>query len=140
VQVLVRPDRGRQAYRVLFHVRTPARCRPDVHERLRYQALGRMIPRLATQGWEFISLSPQPPRGPLPVVPLKGAGHRPSTGAKTPMDKDDALWRVSTLPDFGPVAPHLLTDEVEWEYGAYFERDTIVTEVLQEDHDAAGHH
>jgi hypothetical protein len=137
--VITRPDAGRQAYRVLFHVRTPARCRPDVHERLRDQALSRMIPRLAKQGWEFISLAPQPPRGPLPVVPIKGVGHRPATGAKTPKTQDDALWRVSTLPTFGPVAAHLLTDEVEWEYGAYFERDTIRTE-LEESDAASAHH
>jgi len=138
-QILTHPDRGRQAYRVLFHVRTPARCRADLHERLRNQALSRMIPRLAQQGWEFLSLSPEAPRGPFPVVPIKGVGKRPSTGAKTPKDKDDALWRVSTLPTFGPTAPHLMTDEVEWEYGAYFTRETIVTELEEQDL-AAAHH
>jgi hypothetical protein len=61
------------------------------------------------------------------VVPLKGVGKRPSTGSMTPLAQDDSLWRVSTLPTFGPVAPHLLTDEVEWEYIAVFQHPVIPT-------------
>jgi hypothetical protein len=129
-QVLLKPEREQQAYTVLFHVRVPARARPEHLEACRNWALERMIRRLASQGWTFVRLSDRPPRGPLPVVPIKGFGKRPATGARTPLAKDDSLWRVSTLPTFGPKAAHLLTDEVEWEYAAIFTRPTLATEYL----------
>jgi hypothetical protein len=82
--------------------------------------------QLELQGWTFVSLSPERPRGPLPVVPLKGVGKRPATGAKTPLALDDSLWRVTK-------APRLLTDEVEWEYVAVFQRPIIPTESESEE-------
>ena len=102
-------------------------------EQRRNWALERMIPRLRAQGWSFVRLSDRPPRGPLPVVPLKGFPRVPPRArrkpgqASPPAPPDDALWRVSTLPTFGPKAPHLMTDEVEWEYAAIFHRATIPT-------------
>jgi hypothetical protein len=126
-QILVERALERAAYRLPFHVRVPARAGPDLLERQRNWSLLRMRTQLEKQGWTFVTLSPERPRGPLPVVPVKGVGKRPSTGAKTPMAKDDSLWRVSTLPTFGPLAPHLLTDEVEWEYIAVFQRPIIPT-------------
>jgi hypothetical protein len=132
--IIVRPDLGQQAYRVLFHVRTPARCSADEHEQRRNRALETMIPQLSKQGWRFKSLLGERPRGPLPVVPVKGVGKRPARlkrqpGRSSPAEPpDDALWRVSTLPQFGPHSAHLMTDEVEWEYAALFEHATLVTE------------
>jgi hypothetical protein len=64
------------------------------------------------------------------VVPLKGVGKRPSTGAKTPLAKDDSLWRVTQ-------APTLLTDEIEWEYVAIFQRPIIPTEAEVEEPESA---
>ena len=134
-RIITRPTLEQQAYAVKFHVRVPARWDRDTLERRLQWSLDRMIPRLARQGWTFLRLSDQPPRGPLPVVPIKGFPRRPPGGNKgTPLEKnDDALWRVSTLPTFGPKAPHLLTDEVDWEYTAIFSRPAIPTEILEED-------
>ena len=130
--IITRPEQEQQAYAVRFHVRVPARWTADELERQRNEALARMIPRLAQQGWTFLRLSPQSPRGPLPVVPVKGFPKRPPGGNRlTPLTPhDDALWRVSTLPTFGPKAAHLMTDEVEWEYVAIFSRRAIPTEYV----------
>jgi hypothetical protein len=125
--VIVQHTPDRAAYRLPFHVRVPARASADLLERQRNWSLERMRTELARQGWDFLSLSSERPRGPFPVVPVKGVGKRPATGPKTPLARDDSLWRVSTLPTFGPVAPHLLTDEVEWEYIAVFQRPIIPT-------------
>jgi hypothetical protein len=128
VRIITRPSVEKTAYVVKFHVRVPARAHKDLLEQRLQWSLERMIRRLALQGWSFVRLSDQPPRGPLPVVPIKGVGKRPITGPRTPLEKDDSLWRVSTLPTFGPKAAHLMTDEVDWEYAAVFSRDTIATE------------
>jgi hypothetical protein len=130
--IITRPEAEQQAYRVRFHVRVPARWHQDDLLKKRNWALGRMIRQLGLQGWRFVQLSDEPPRGPLPVVPVKGFPRRPPGGNRvTPLGRnDDALWRVSTLPTFGPKAPHLMTDEVEWEYVAIFSRATIATEYV----------
>jgi hypothetical protein len=130
--IITRPTLEQQAYTVRFHVRVPARWDRDELERRVRWSLERMIARLGQQGWTFVRLSDRPPRGPLPVVPIKGFPKRPPGGnAHTPLEPhDDALWRVSTLPTFGPKAPHLLTDEVDWEYAAVFSRPAIPTEYL----------
>jgi hypothetical protein len=137
-QVITRPELEQQAYTVRFHVRTPARTKPDeLDQRLRW-SLERTIRGLSRHGWHFVRLSDQPPRGPLPVVPVKGFGKRPvkikrkAGQASAPEPPDDSLWRVSTLPSFGPRAAHLVTDEVDWEYAAIFHRPTIPTEYLKE--------
>ena len=127
--ILVRPEREQQAYAVKFHVRLSSRAGPDeVAHRLQW-SLERMIPPLRKQGWTFLRLSDRPPRGPLPVVPVKGFPTRPPGGNKhTPLGKhDDALWRVSTLPPVTTFEAHLLTDEVDWEYIAIFARRAIAT-------------
>jgi len=139
--VITRPTLEPQAYTVKFHVRTSARPHADEIQRKLEWSLGRMIGRLARQGWTFVRLSERPPRGPLPVVPLKGFPKRPPGGnARTPLTKnDDALWRVSTLPTFGPAggkAAHLMTDEVDWEYAAIFSRPAIATEFLEVEEEA----
>ena len=131
--IIVRPEVPAQAYRVLFHVRTSARPHSDELLRKLEWSLERMIGRLARQGWTFVRLDERPPRGPLPVVPVKGFPKRPVTGAKTPLHKDDSLWRVSSLPTFGPKAAHLMTDEVDWEYTAIFSRPRVLTEYLEEE-------
>jgi hypothetical protein len=120
MQVLVRQQLDRAAYRLPFHVRVPAQASTELLERQVAWSLERMRTELAKQGWDFLSLSPERPRGPLPVVPVKGMGKRPARGQKTPLAQDDSLWRVSTL-------PRTLTDEVEWEYIAVFQRPAIVT-------------
>ncbi|HYW89571.1 MAG TPA: hypothetical protein VFB50_17495 [Chloroflexota bacterium] len=132
----LKPEQQQRAYLVRFHVRVPARWHQDDLEKKRNWALERMIRRLAQQGWTFVRLSDRPPRGPLPVVPLKGFPKPPPRAkrkpgqASPPAPPDDALWRVSTLPTFGPKAPHLMTDEVEWEYAAIFSRAAITTEYV----------
>ena len=128
-QIIVRREPERAAYRLPFHVRVPARASADVLEKERNWSLDRMRTQLERQGWDFLSLSPERPRGPFPVVPIKGVGKRPPRGPKTPLAQDDSLWRVSTLPIFGPLTktPHLLTDEVEWEFTAVFQRPIITT-------------
>jgi hypothetical protein len=119
-------------------VRAPARASSEEIEKRLHWSLERMIRRLSRQGWTFLRLSEQKPRGPLPVVPVKGFGKRPVKikrkpgQASAPAPPDDSLWRVSTLPTFGPQAAHLMTDEVDWEYAAIFQRPTIATEYLQE--------
>lgn len=136
--IVLPPELAVRPYRVAFHVRTPARCAPDLHERLRNRALERMIRDLGHRGWTFERLDPAPPRGPLPVVPIKGFPKRPSkarrrTGVTTVPEKtDDSLWRVSSLPSFGPRAAHLMTDEVDWEYHAIFTRPQMLTAYLTE--------
>jgi len=130
--VITRPTLEQQAYTVKFHVRTSARPHADELQRTLDWSLSRMIRRLARQGWTFVRLSDAPPRGPLPVVPVKGFPKRPAGGNQhTPLTKtDDALWRVSSLPTFGPKAAHLMTDEVDWEYAAIFHRAAIPTEYI----------
>lgn len=142
--ILIRPELAIQPYRVAFHVRTPARCAPDLHEQLRNHALERMIRDLEHRGWCFERLDPERPRGPLPVVPVKGFGKRPVRvrrkrgQASTPEpERDDSLWRVSTLPSFGPRAAHLMTDEVDWEYHAIFSRPVLPTAYATEKGDPA---
>jgi len=136
--VITRPEPEQQAYTVLFHVRVPARPDPDLLQARLAWSLERMTARLARAGWTFVRLSGRPPRGPLPVVPIKGFPKRPPGGNKgTPLGKtDDALWRVSTLPTFGPKAAHLMTDEVDWEYAAIFHRPAIATEFLEVEEEA----
>jgi hypothetical protein len=136
--IIVKPELEQQAYTVLFHVRVSARPSPDLLEQRLAWSLERMIARLSKQGWTFVRLSDRPPRGPLPVVPIKGFPKRPPGGNRhTPLTKqDDALWRVSTLPTFGPKAAHLMTDEVDWEYGAIFHRPAIATEYLESEQGA----
>jgi hypothetical protein len=134
--LIVRPGAEQQAYTVRFHVRVPARAHPDLIQQRLQWSLERMIGRLARQGWTFVRLSDRPPRGPLPVVPVKGFGKRPARrrrGDPSPSPPDDSLWRVSTLPSFGPKAAHLMTDEVDWEYAALFHRPMITTEFLSTD-------
>jgi len=128
--IIKRPALEQQAYTVLFHVRLPARAEPDLIQARLQWSLERMIGRLRKQGWTFVRLSDRPPRGPLPVVPIKGFGKRPPAGPRTPLAKDDSLWRVSTLPTFGPKGAHLMTDEVDWEYAAIFHRPTLTTEYV----------
>jgi hypothetical protein len=132
--LILGPELAIRPYRVAFHVRTPARCARDLHEQLRNAALERMIRDLAKRGWMFERLDPAAPRGPLPVVPVKGFGKKPPKLARgQPAPKDDSLWRVSSLPTFGPKAAHLMTDEVDWEYHAIFSRPTIPTAYLEGD-------
>ena len=136
---IIRPDAEQRPYTVKFHVRAPARCTPDEFQQRFLWSLERMIGRLAQQGWGFLRLSDQAPRGPLPVVPIKGFPKRPPRLRRkpgqpsVPEPKDDALWRVSTLPTFGPQAAHLMTDEVDWEYSAIFSRPAITTEYVAPD-------
>jgi len=136
--IIVKPDTEQQAHTVRFHVRLPARAQPDLIQQRLQWSLERMIRRLGEQGWTFVRLSDRPPRGPLPVVPIKGFGKKPPTRrrvpgqASAPPPPDDSLWRVSTLPTFGPKAAHLLTDEVDWEYAAIFHRPAIPTAYLHE--------
>jgi len=131
--LILHPAREQQAYTVLFHVRLPARAEPDLIQARLQWSLERMIGRLSKQGWTFVRLSDRPPRGPLPVVPIKGFGKRPPAGPRTPLTKDDSLWRVSTLPTFGPKGAHLMTDEVDWEYAAIFHRPAIATEYVTDE-------
>lgn len=133
MRVLIQRTYDRAAYRLPFHVRVAARAGSDALERARNWSLDRMRSQLERQGWTFVTLSPEKPKGPLPVVPVKGVGKRPATGARTPLASDDALWRVSTLPAISPLAPYLLTDEVEWEYVAIFQRPVIPTAEVRED-------
>ena len=141
--ILLPPELAVRPYRVAFHVRTPARALPEVHEQLRNHALEVMIRDLGRRGYHFERLDPAPPRGPLPVVPVKGFPRRPVKIRRTrgqasaPEPRDDSLWRVSSLPTFGPRAAHLLTDEVEWEYHAVFSRPQIPTAYLHEKGDPA---
>lgn len=137
--IVLGPELAIHPYRVAFHVRTPARCSPDLHEHLRNDALERMIRDLGKQGWTFERLDPAAPRGPLPVVPVKGFPRRPPKRKRGQPETtpDDSLWRVSTLPTFGPRAAHLMTDEVDWEYHAIFSRPTIPTAYLHEKGDPA---
>ena len=134
---ILKPSLEQQAYGLLFHVRVSARASADEIEKNLTWSLKRMIARLARQGWTFVRLSHSPPRGPLPVVPLKGFPQRPPRAKRKPgqpsppAGPDDALWRVSTLPTFGPKAAHLLTDEVDWEYTAIFHKPAIATEYLE---------
>ena len=131
--IIVRPELEQQAYTVRFHVRVPARAHPDLIQARLQWSLERMIERLARQGWTFVRLNDRPPRGPLPVVPIKGFGKKPPKrrrGDVSPTPPDDSLWRVSTLPTFGPKGAHLMTDEVDWEYAALFHRPTIPTAYL----------
>jgi len=134
--ILLKPEAEQRAYVVRFHVRVPARVGGEELLKRRNSALERMIRRLATQGWSFVRLSEQPPRGPLPVVPVRGFPKRPPKVRRKPgqpsppAPPDDALWRVSTLPTFGPKGAHLMTDEVEWEYAAIFHRAAIATQYL----------
>ena len=134
--VILAPALEHQAYTVRFHVRLPARAEPDLIQARLQWSLERMIARLGKQGWTFVRLSDRPPRGPLPVVPIKGFPSRPAGGnRKTPLlDKktDDALWRVSTLPTFGPKGAHLMTDEVDWESAAIVHRPALTTAYLAE--------
>ena len=136
--VLLPPELAIRPYRVAFHVRTPARCTPELHVKLRDHALERMLGDLSRRGWQFVRLDPEPPRGPLPVVPIKGFGKRPPRVPRRPglasatEKPDDSLWRVSSLPTFGPKAAHLMTDEVEWEYHAIFSRPQLQTAYLHE--------
>jgi hypothetical protein len=136
--IIVKPEREQRAYTVRFHVRAPARATSDEIEQRRNWALERTIRELTKQGWTFVRLSEAPPRGPLPVVPVKGFGKRPVKirrkpgEASAPAPPDDSLWRVSTLPQFGPKAAHLMTDEVDWEYQAIFSRAAITTEYVSE--------
>jgi len=116
---LLRHQLERAAYRLPFHVRVPSEASVEVLERQRTWSLERMRGQLERQGWTFVALSPERPKGPLPVVPVKGFGKRPPKGPKTPLVQDDSLWRVSSL---------RLTDEVEWEYVAVFQRPIIPTE------------
>lgn len=138
MNIVLPPELAVRPYRVAFHVRTPARCERDLHEQLRNHALERMIRDLGKRGWMFEHLDPEPPRGPLPVVPIKGFGTRPVKvrrkrgQASMPEPEDDTLWRVSSLPTFGPKAAHLMTDYVDWEYHAIFSRPTIPTAYLDE--------
>jgi len=131
--IIVRPELEQHAYTVRFHVRVPARAHPDLIQARLQWSLERMIERLARQGWTFVRLNDRPPRGPLPVVPIKGFGKKPPKrrrGDVSPTPPDDSLWRVSTLPTFGPKGAHLMTDEVDWEYAALFHRPTIPTAYL----------
>jgi hypothetical protein len=136
--VIVRPGLEQQAYAVKFHVRLPARATADLMQRRLQWSLERMIPRLARQGWTFVRLDARPPRGPLPVVPVKGFGKPPPKRRRVPGQPsppplpDDSLVRVSTLPTFGPKGAHLMTDEVDWEYSALFHRPTIPTAYVQQ--------
>jgi hypothetical protein len=136
--IIVKPEREQQAYTVRFHVRVSARARPEEIERTLQWSLERMIARLGRQGWTFVRLIERPARGPLPVVPIKGFGKKPPTPrrvpgqASPPPPTDDSLWRVSSLPTFGPKAAHLMTDEVDWEYAALFHRPAIATAYLHE--------
>ena len=132
---IVRPDLEQQAYTVRFHVRLPARAAKDLIQARLQWSLERMIERLERQGWTFVRLVDRPPRGPLPVVPIKGFGKKPPKrrrGDVSPTPPDDSLWRISTLPTFGPKAAHLMTDEVDWEYSALFHRPAMATAYLQE--------
>jgi hypothetical protein len=141
--LILKPEREQQAYVVKFHVRVPARADRDTIELRLHWSLERMIRRLARQGWTFLRLSERPPRGPLPVVPVKGFPKPPPRVRRKPgqpsppAPRDDALWRVSTLPTFGPKAAHLMTDEVDWEYAAIFSRPAITTEYLKGDSEPA---
>jgi|SRR5215831_547777 len=131
--VITHPELEQQAYTVLFHVRVPARPDPDLLQARLAWSLERMNAHLARQGWTFLRLSDRQPRGPLPVVPVKGFGKRPPAGPRAPLATDDSLWRVSTLPTFGPKAAHLMTDEVDWEYAAVFARPAIPTEYVADE-------
>jgi len=136
---ILRAEPEQQAYSLLFHVRVSARARPDEIDKKLAWSLERMIGRLSQQGWTFVRLSDRPPRGPLPVVPVKGFPKRPPRVKRKlgqpspPAAPDDALWRVSTLPTFGPKAAHLLTDEVDWEYAAIFRKPAIATEYVKDE-------
>jgi hypothetical protein len=140
--IIIAPELEQQAYTVRFHVRVPARAQPDLIQARLQWSLERMIRRLGQQGWTFVRLSDRPPRGPLPVVPVKGFGKRPPKIKRMPGQAsptppaDDSLWRVSTLPTFGPKGAHLMTDEVDWEYAALFHRPAIATAYVQEEGEA----
>ena len=136
--IIVRAEPDEQAYIVRFRVRSPARASPDELDQRLAWSLERMCARLRLQGWTFIRLANIRPRGPLPVVPIKGFPKPPPKvkrrpGQPSPPEPpDDSLWRVSTLPTFGPQAAHLMTDEVDWEYRAVFHRPRIATAYVQE--------
>lgn len=136
--IIVKPELEQQAYTVRFHVRVPARAHPDLIQARLQWSLETTIVRLGQQGWTFVRLSDRRPRGPLPVVPVKGFGKRPPRVRRKPGQAsptpppDDSLWRVSTLPSFGPKAAHLMTDEVDWEYAALFHRPALTTAYVQE--------
>jgi len=139
--ILLKPEAERQVYPVKFHVRLPALAHRDLARQRLQWSLERMIRQLAKQGWTFVRLSERPPRGPLPVVAVKGFPKRPPGGNKhTPLGRpelDDALGRVSTLPPVTTFGAHLLTDEVDWEYTAIFHRAAIATAYVAPDNGEA---
>jgi len=136
--ILLKPEQEQRAYVVRFHVRVSARASPDELTRARNWALERTIHGLSKQGWTFVGLSDAAPRGPMPVVPVKGFPKRPPKRRRAPGQPslkpppDDSLWRITTLPQFGPQVAHLMTDEVDWEYQAVFHRAAIPTAYAHE--------
>jgi len=136
VEVLVRPDRGKKAYRLRCRFRVDAFPNPEFLERAKFRAAETFVEDMRKQGWEYLNSHGFKMTGPFPtveVVPLPSRSlqprwHQPSQEVLQRITAGQVVRTngnsyASDVPDLGAC------EKWEYELAGVFAHGTILTEM-----------
>ena len=139
VEVLVRPDRGKKAYRLRCRFRVDASPNPDFLKRAKFRAAETFVEDMRKQGWEYLNSHGFKMIGPFPAIEVVSLPPR-SLQPRWHQPSQEVLQRVmagqvvrTNGKNYASDVPALETCE-KWEYelAGVFVRDTILTEMPDE--------
>jgi len=137
-EVIIRPERGKKAYRLRCRFRVEAHPSERWLEKAKYRAAEEFVRDMAKQGWEYLSKHGFKMTGPYPAIEtvrLPKASQQPQwhIPSRDMLEAIQAGYRLNPPPDEGGYAKTVpLIDETDkWEYelAGVFLREKILSEV-----------
>ena len=135
--LLLRPDRGRSAYRLRCRFKVNAFPNPDFFDKAKFQAAEMFVRDMKKQGWTYLDKHGFKVSGPYaPLVPvslphrhLQAQWHTASRDLLPQIQAGRRFHRPKE-PGYVSVVPSLIEmDEWEFELAGVFVHSTILTEI-----------
>ena len=139
VEVLVRPDRSKRAYRLRCRFRVEAFPNPGFLERAKFRAAETFVEDMHKQGWEYLNSHGFKMTGPFPAIEVVNLPKR-SLQPRWHQPSQEVLQRImagqrvrATGNGFASDMPGLGACE-KWEYelAGVFVHNTILTETPED--------
>jgi len=136
VEVLVRPDRGKKAYRLRCRFTVEAFPNPDFLERAKFRAAETFVEDMRKQGWEYLNSYGFKMTGPFPAIEVVNLPSR-SLQPRWHQPSQEVLQRImagqvvrTNDTSYASDVPSLGACE-KWEYelAGVFAHETILTEM-----------
>ena len=137
LELLLRPDLGKKAYRLKCRFVIGAYPSERTLEKAKYHAADLFVTDMAKQGWQYVSRHGFTLKGPFPatetvILPKRSAQERWHVPSRELLPAIQAGYRARTGVDGGYArAVPLLSETDAWEFelAGVFTHDTIMTEV-----------